>query len=56
MADNRKNQQESGAPVRPQTAQIRSRKAEDLDLLNDEDLANAQSVFDRELNELLAKN
>jgi|TARA_B110001450_G_C17407098_1_gene394149 hypothetical protein len=37
---------------RPQTAAARTKDA----LLDDEDLALAQTAFDRELNELLAKN
>lgn len=39
---------------RPQTASIRKRKAEML--MNEEDLELAQTAYDRELNELLAKN
>jgi len=38
---------------RPQTAQV---SREQQSLLDDEDLQNAQTVFDKELNELLAKN
>ena len=42
-------------PTRPQTASIMGRKKDEF-LLNEDDLLEAQSQFDKELNELLAKN
>ena len=47
--------QQSTPLARPQTASIIGRKKDDF-LLNDDDLLEAQSQFDKELNELLAKN
>ena len=41
--------------TRPQTASVMGRKKEEM-LLTEDDLLEAQSQFDKELNELLAKN
>ena len=42
--------------MRPQTAAGALGGGKKESLLDDEDLMNAQTAFDRELNELLAKN